>query len=94
MVKSFIIFNELEHIFGLRMANNEKGKSYPVNRWVNSIILGIFLFVRFGVDLLLGWQIDATFYIVWITLFVAVSILVNYFLYLRWKKSGKTAYGT
>ena len=73
------------------MANNEKGKPYKHYIWVNPVILAIFLGVRFGISPLLGWQIDTAYTIVYFTLFVAVLILVNYFLYLRWKKSAKTA---
>jgi hypothetical protein len=80
------------------MANNEQGRPYKYIIWVNLAILAIFLGVRFGVSPLLGWQIDTAYTIVWFTLFVAVFILVNYFLYfrpyLRWKKSAKTAFRT
>ena len=71
------------------MAGTEKGKHYKVNWWVNPMILSIFLFVRFGVAPVIGWRIDATFAIVWFALFAAVLILVNYFLYSRWKASAK-----
>jgi hypothetical protein len=80
------------------MANTEKGKPYKHNTWVNPVILAIFLSFRFGVSPLLGWQVHTAYTIVWFTLFVAVFILVNYFLYfrpyLRWKKSAKTAFRT
>jgi len=65
------------------MANNEQGKPYKYNIWVNPVISAIFLGVRFGVSSLLGWQIDIAYTIVWFTLFIAILILANYFLYLR-----------
>jgi hypothetical protein len=74
------------------MANNKQGKPHKFKKWVNPVILAIFFSVRF-VSQLLGWQIDTTYTIVWFTLFIAVLILINYFLnfrpYLRWKKSAK-----
>lgn len=69
------------------MANDEKGKTYKSILWVNPVILAVFFGARFGISYLLVWKTDATFTIVWFTILVAVLILVNYFLYLHWRKS-------
>jgi len=76
------------------MANNKHIKPFKYKSWVNPIIMAIFSSIRFLVSPLLSWEISITYTIIWFSLFIAVLILLNYFLYFpsyqRWKKS-KTA---
>jgi hypothetical protein len=68
------------------LLDSKQVEIYKPILWVNPIIMIIFFIFDDFIRPLLGWQEGITYAVGWFALFVIVTILVNYFLYLRWKK--------
>jgi hypothetical protein len=71
------------------MGKTEKGKAFKTSLWVNPIIIAVFAVANIIGRYELGWQRDTSFIIAF-SLFLAVSALVNYYLFLVWDKPEKT----